>query len=385
MNFSQYWSLKKDIYYLNHGSFGATPIPVLEYQNSLREKLESQPLHFLARELEGLLDAAKQKLGEFVGVASENLAFVPNTTFGVNSVLRSLSFRTEDEILITNHTYNACNNVVNFIANRTGVKIVIAEVPFPLDSPQQIIEPILAHTSERTKLVFLDHITSQTALIFPIETLINELNNRGIDTLIDGAHAPGAISLNIQALNVAYYTGNCHKWLCAPKGAGFLYVRPDKQQEIHPLAISHGANSPRRDRSRFQLEFDWLGTDDPTAYLSVAKSIEFMDSLLPGGWTAVREHNHQLTLKARKLLTESLQVNLPCPDEMIGSMASIPLGNISFTLEEIYHKLLTEFKIEVPIMPWSSPQLLRISAQIYNSIEQYEYLAEVLQKLIYSM
>ncbi|ACK71345.1 aminotransferase class V [Gloeothece citriformis PCC 7424] len=376
-----HWLLDKNIYFLNHGSYGATPIPVLDYQNSLRQKLERQPLHFLARELEGLLDQARQELAHFINADGDNLAFIPNATFGVNTVLRCLSFQPEDEILITNHTYNACLNAVNFIAHRTGAKVVIADVPFPLHSPQQITEAILAHVSPKTKLALLDHITSITALIFPIETLVKELANRGIDTLVDAAHVPGQIPVNIDSIGAAYYTGNCHKWLCAPKGAAFLYVRPDKQELIRPLIISHGANSPRSDRSFFRLEFDWMGTDDPTAYLSVPKAIQFMGSLLPQGWPDVWKHNHQLVLEARNLLAQTLQVSLPCPDEMIGSMASISLENIALSGELLYNRMLKEFKIEVPTVPWKSNQkYIRISAQIYNTIEQYEYLSEILKK-----
>lgn len=376
-----HWLLDKNVYFLNHGSYGASPIPVLDYQNSLRQRLERQPLHFLARELEGLLDQARIELAHFINADADNLAFIPNATFGVNTVLRSLCFEPEDEILITNHTYNACRNAVNFIANRTGAKIIVADIPFPLQSFQEITDAILVCVSSKTKLALLDHITSITALIFPIEILVKELANRGIDTLVDGAHVPGHILLNINSIGASYYTGNCHKWLCAPKGAAFLYVRPDKQEQIRPLIISHGANSPRSDRSLFRLEFDWMGTDDPTAYLSVSKAIQFMGSLFSEGWTELWKHNHQLVLEARNILAQTLKVSLPCPDKMIGSMASISLKNIALSGEILYKKLLEEFKIEVPIVPWQSEQeYIRISAQVYNRIEQYEYLAEVLSK-----
>ena len=345
--------------------------------------MEREPIRFLARELEGLLDEARSQLADFIGADADELAFIPNATVGVNTILRSLAFEPDDEILITDRTYNACRNAAEFIAHHTGAKIVVASVPFPLESSQQVVEAILEKVSLKTKLALLDHVTSPTALIFPIKTLVAELARRGIDTLVDGAHAPGFVALDLRSLGVTYYTGNCHKWLCAPKGAAFLYVRRDKQASIRPLAISHGANSPRTDRSCFRLEFDWTGTDDPTAYLCVPEAIRFMGSLLPGGWSSLRERNRKLALAARQILCETLKVAIPCPDEMLGSMASIPLGTVPLSWESLQSKLIKEFKIEVPIVPLSDGScLVRISAQLYNRLDQYQYLAEVLKRLI---
>ncbi|AFY79399.1 MAG: aminotransferase class V-fold PLP-dependent enzyme [Hydrococcus sp. C42_A2020_068] len=377
------WLLEPNIHYLNHGSFGATPIAVLNYQQSLRERMEREPVRFLTRELEGLLDEARSQLADFIGTDADDIAFIPNATVGVNTILRSLAFKPDDEILITDRTYNACRNAAEFVAHSTGAKIVVASVPFPLESSQQVVTAILEKVSPKTKLALLDHVTSPTASIFPIETLVKELARRGIDTLVDGAHAPGFVSLDLRSLDVTYYTGNCHKWLCAPKGAAFLYVRKDKQASIRPLAISHGSNSPRTDRSRFRLEFDWTGTDDPTAYLCVPEAIRVMGSLLPGGWSSLRERNRKLVLAARQILCKTLEVAIPCPDEMLGSMASVPLGTVPLSWESLQSKLLEEFKIEVPIVPLSDGScLVRISAQFYNRLDQYQYLAEVLKRLL---
>ncbi len=371
--------------FLNHGSFGACPKQVLEFQQRLRLQLEHEPLRFFGREWEPLLDDARSKLAAFVGADAQDLVFVPNATTGVNSVLRSLTFSPEDEILTTNHEYNACRNALDFIASRTGARVVVAKVPFPIDSPQQVIAAVIERVSPKTRLALLDHVTSQTGLIFPIQELAKELQQRGVDTLVDGAHAPGMIPLDLREIGATYYTGNCHKWLCAPKGAAFLYVRRDKQSEIRPLTISHGTNSPRTDKSRFQLEFDWTGTDDPTAYMCVPEAIAFMGSLLPGGWTELRQQNHQLVLQGRQLLCEALEVQPPCPEEMIGSMAVVPMP---MTLENrdfmsVHDELFDKFVIQVQVMPWQEqPRLLvRISAQIYNTLEQYEYLAKVLKGL----
>lgn len=379
------WSLDSTVTFLNHGSFGACPKQVLEFQQRLRSQIEHEPLRFFGREWEPLLDDARSKLAAFVSADVQDLVFVPNATTGVNSVLRSLTFSPEDEILTTNHEYNACRNALDFIASRTGARVVVAKVPFPIDSPQQIVAAVIERVSAKTRLALLDHITSQTGLIFPIQELAKELQQRGVDTLVDGAHAPGMISLDLREIGATYYSGNCHKWLCAPKGAAFLYVRRDKQSEIRPLTISHGTNSPRTDKSRFQLEFDWTGTDDPTAYMCVPEAIAFMGSLLPGGWTELRQQNHQLVLQGRRLLCEALEVQPLCPKEMIGSMAVVPMPT---TLENrdfmsIHDELFDKFGIQVQVMPWQEkPRLLvRISAQIYNTLDQYEYLAKILKGL----
>ncbi|MEA5624359.1 aminotransferase class V-fold PLP-dependent enzyme [Nostoc sp. UHCC 0251] len=379
------WSLDSAVTFLNHGSFGACPKQVLEFQQRLRSQLEHEPLRFFGREWEPLLDDARSKLAAFVGADVQDLVFVPNATTGVNSVLRSLTFSPEDEILTTNHEYNACRNALDFIASRTGARVVVAKLPFPINSPQQVIAAVIERVSPKTRLALLDHVTSQTGLIFPIQELAKELQQRGVDTLVDGAHAPGMISLDLREIGATYYSGNCHKWLCAPKGAAFLYVRRDKQSEIRPLTISHGTNSPRTDKSRFQLEFDWTGTDDPTAYMCVPEAIAFMGSLLPGGWTELRQQNHQLVLQGRRLLCEALEMQPPCPEEMIGSMAVVPMPAILENRDfmSIHDELFDKFGIQVQVMPWQEkPRLLvRISAQIYNTLEQYEYLAKVLKGL----
>jgi len=382
LDYRSLWALDPAITFLNHGSFGACPIAVMEKQRSLRARLESEPVRFFATEFEPLLDAARCELAQFVGANPQNLVFVPNATTGVNTVLRSLTFQPQDELLTTNQEYNASRNALNFAANQAGVRVVVATVPFPIQSPEQVVEAVLEHVSARTRLVLLDHIVSQTALIFPIQRLIQELNRRGIETLIDGAHAPGMIPLNLETLGATYYTGNCHKWLCAPKGAAFLYVRSEQQPHIRPLVISHGANSPRSDRSFFHLEFDWMGTADPTPYLCVPEAIAYLGSLLPGGWASLMERNRMLVLAGRTLICNALEVEMPCPAEMLGSMATIPLTD--GRAESLQTALFHQFSIEVPIVPWhSSPnRLVRISAQLYNTLADYDVLAAALIQLL---
>lgn len=384
-DWASFWSLDQNVTFLNHGSFGACPKVVLEQQQRWREQLESSPVRFFAREFEALLDEARVQLASFVGADPSGLVFVPNATTGVNAVLRSLSWQPDDELLTTDLEYNACRNALDFVASRTGARVVVAKVPFPIDSPEQVVEAVLAHISPKTRLALLDHITSQTALILPIKQLAHQLAERGVDTLVDGAHAPGMVQLNLEEIGATYYTGNCHKWLCAPKGAAFLYVRRDRHSAIRPLTISHGANSSRTDKSRFQLEFDWMGTGDPTAYLCVPEAIKFMGSLLPGGWTELMARNHAKVLAVRQMLCEALGVLPPCPEEMIGSMAAVPLpdGGRTWDAIALQDALFENFGIEVPVHPWrEKPRLLlRVSAQIYNKLEQYEYLASALIEL----
>ena len=378
----EFWWLEPEVTFLNHGAFGACPKSVLEVQQQFRQRLEQQPLRFLAQDLEGLLDGARNALAEFVGADPLDLAFVPNATTGVNTVLRSLHFTPDDELLTTNHEYNACRNALDFVAARSGAQVVVAEILLPIQSPEQVMEAVIAKISPKTRLALLDHVTSQTGLVMPIQRLVHELNQRGIDTLIDGAHAPGSVPLNLVAIGATYYTGNCHKWLCAPKGAAFLYVQGDRQAQIRPLTISHGANSLRSDRSRFRLEFDWPGTYDPSAYLSIPAAIQFMGTLLPGGWPELMAQNQTKALAARKILCEVLNVPIPCPDEMIAALAVVPLPDGSY--QALQTALLNQYGIEVPIVPWPAGQkrLVRVAAQIYNTLAQYEYLAQALVELL---
>jgi isopenicillin-N epimerase len=384
------WLLDPKITFLNHGSFGACPRAVLKFQQELQARLERQPLQFLVRDLEPLMDEARRELARFVNAPADDLVLIPNATTGINTILRSLQFKRGDELLVTDHEYNASRNAFNFVAERSGARVVVARIPFPLRSSDEIVGEILHRVNARTRLALLDHVTSQTGLIFPIERLVRELSKRGVQTLVDGAHAPGMISLDLKKLGATYYTGNCHKWLCAPKTSAFLYVRRDQQKFIRPLVISHGANSPRTDRSRYLLEFGWTGTGDPTACLSVPTAINYVSSLLPGGWREVRQRNHALAVAGRKMICDALEIEPPCPDDLIGSLAAIPLADAParqrpkspLYLDALQDKLLHHHAIEVPIIPWPAwpKRCLRISAQLYNSLPQYERLAAALGK-----
>jgi len=387
----QHWSLDPAVTFLNHGSFGACPNPVLEYQAELRARMERQPVQFFVRDLEGMLDEARDGLGRFIGAPAADLAWVPNATTAVNAVLRSLPLRQGDELLTTDHEYNACRNVLEFVAHQSSARVVVVTLPFPLEHPQQVVDAVMSRVTDRTRIALLDHVTSQTGLVLPIGTLVARLRERGVETLVDAAHAPGMLPIDVESIGAGWYTGNCHKWICAPKGAGFLYTRPDLQAGTRPAIISHGANSPRTNRSRYLIEFDWTGTDDPTPMLCVPEAIRFMAGLMPGGWKAIRSNNHQLALRGRDVLCNALDLDPPCPDEMIGSLASVPLpdggGEISNSplyADPLQDELLQEFGIEVPVIPWPAPpqRLIRVSGQVYNRDGDFEKLGRALRSLL---
>jgi isopenicillin-N epimerase len=381
------WKLDRGVTFLNHGSFGACPTSVLQVQEALRERMERGPVSFLHRELEAELDRARAAVGAFVHADPDDLAFVPNATTGVNTVLRSLDLSPGDELLTTDHVYGACYNALRWVAERAGARVVVAQVPFPLSGEDDVTGPVLEQVTAKTRLLLIDHVTSPTALVFPVARLVGELAARGIDTLVDGAHAPGMLPLDISALGAAYYTANCHKWVCAPKGAAFLHVRRDRQSAVRPLVISHGATSSRVDRSRYRLEFDWTGTDDPTAFLSVPAAIDFLRRLFPGGLAELYARNHQLVLAARDRLCDALGVRPPAPDAMIGAMASLPMPDFTVPLDAVrpwrdplQSALLERHLIEVPIFAWPCwpRRFLRITAQAYNTLAHYEKLAGAL-------
>lgn len=357
----------------------------------MRDRMERQPIQFLVRDLEPMLDSARAAMADFAGARTQDIVFVPNATSGVNTVLRSLPYMPGVEWLVTDHEYNACRNALEFAAARAGAKVVVARMPFPFQSAEQMMEAILGCVTQRTRLALIDHVTSQTGVILPIERLIPELAARGVDTLVDGAHGPGMVPLHLDKLGAAYYTGNCHKWLCAPKTAGFLHVRADRQQLIHPLSISHGLTSPRKDRTRFLIEFGWTGTLDPTACLSVPESLRCLANLVPGGWQEIMARNHALAVEGRDILCQALEIAPPCPAEYIGSMASVQLPDSRederagppLYIDPLQDRLLERHGIEVPVIPWPTfpKRLLRISSQLYNSAAQWKLLAGALTEL----
>ena len=383
--FSPLWALDPHASYLNHGSFGACTKYILERQNEYRLMLEGQPMSFLVRQLEGMMGLAMEKISAFVHADPADLVFVQNATAGVNTVFRSLHFEPGDEILISNHTYYACRKLLEYIAESAGAVIVEACYDIPIDSPRRITDALLSAVSKKTKICLIDHITSATALIQPVGEIVRELDKLGIDTMVDGAHAPGSIPLDINKIGAAYYTGNCHKWLCSPKSAAILHVRNDRQKPILPLIISHAGHKAEP----FAGRFFWQGTLDPSPVLCAADSIDYMASLMPGGWDAVMKHNHDLCIEARDIFCAELRLSPSCPAEMNAGMTTLelpPFGDMVppdyKNVDALQDRLFKEHDLELPLWYWSQPprRTTRLSAELYNSPEQFRYAAGMLKQ-----
>jgi isopenicillin-N epimerase len=399
---ARHWLLEPGLAFLNHGSYGACPIPVLQVQADLRERMERDPVRFLGTDLDGELDGAREAVAVFLGADPQDLVFVTNATSGVNTVMRSIAatLKGGDELLATDHEYNATLNAMHFVAQDRGAELVVARVPFPLRSEDEVVDAVLDAASSRTRLALISHVTSATGLVFPIGRLVAELSDRGIETLVDAAHAPGMVPLDIGTLGADYVTGNGHKWLCGPKGSGFLWVRRTRQHLVRPLVISHGANAPAGRRSRFHVEANWTGTNDPTAVLTLPSAIAFMATLHPDGWPGVMAANQALVLAGRDELCAALRIPPPAPDHMLGSMAAVPIpadlppvprGPTSLDSDEtlpedpLHATLLARHRVQVPVGAWPPvpsrgphQRLLRISAQRYNDPADYRRLAAAL-------
>ena len=393
MNLSTHWKLDPEITFLNHGSFGACPTAVLERQMEFRAQMERQPVQFFVRDLPDLLDTSRNRVAQYLDAESNDIAFVRNATEGVNAVVGRMDFKPGDEVLVTSHGYRACENAALHAVRKAGGKLVFANFPFEGITPEDVLESISSQVSSRTKMALIDHITSPTGLVLPIEKIVRHLESVGVPTLVDGAHAPGMLDLSLKTLNPAWYVGNFHKWVCAPKGSAFLYARRDLHEGLHPASISHGYSFPlgAETHSRYHLEFDWTGTQDPTPWLTTPYAIEFMESICEGGWPAIRERNRQLTLRGRDIICHRLGIAAPSPDSMIGQLAALrlppaegPPPTSPLYVNPLQDELLNDFRIEVPIVPWpdSPERLVRISAALYNVEEDYERLATALEQLI---
>jgi isopenicillin-N epimerase len=381
------WALEPGSHHLNHGSFGAVLEEVLELQTEWRERFEANPSRFVFRELQTAIDTAREALAGFVGADPAGIAPVRNATTGVASVLRSIEtgIGPGDQLLTTGHDYNAIRQILRFTAERTGAEVVVAEVPFPIEDPGDVTEVVLGAVTPSTRLAVIDHVTSPTALVYPIEEIVAALEPR-VPVLVDGAHGPGQVPLDLERLGASWYTGNLHKWTCAPKGAGFLHTRADRRVSTVPPVISHGYNAPLGDAGdRYQLLFDWLGTDDFSAWAVVPDALRLVASMEPGGWEAVMRRNHDLAVEARRVIATAVGTPLPAPDHMIGSMASIllpdatgpdPGGDLSPATDVLFDRGWFALVMNWPSWP---AQLLRISAHLYNTLDEYQSLAVTLR------
>ena len=383
-----HWILDPETSFLNHGSFGATPLSVLEEQSRLRNLIESDPVRFFERNYIPLMKAAIGRLSEFMNADSEGLVFVKNTTEGVNTVLRSLDLSPGDEIIVTNHSYQACWNAVDFVTERSDAKTVVVDIPFRVKNEEEIVDLIMDKVTGNTVLAMIDTVTSATGLRMPFEKLVRNLQGVSVDVLLDAAHGPGIVPLDLKAMDVAYCTGNCHKWICTPKGSAFLHIREDRKGFVKPLSISHGYRFEGTDQEKFEYEFGWPGTQDPTAWLCIPHAIDFLGGLVDGGWQEIMEHNTALAIQGREILCGALGTSPPVPDSMVSSIAAVEMpdegdvGPMSLEGDPFHNFLLDEFGIQVPVFPWKhhNKRYIRISAQLYNHVEEYEFLADCLTR-----
>lgn len=386
---ARHWNLDPDTVFLNHGSYGACPSPVLDAQQHFRDQMEREPVRFFMLDVEGLLDRSREAVAAFVGCDIEGLAFLPNVTQAVATIIDNLLLQPGDEILVNDHEYSACISTFTKAAHRAGARLVKAMIPFPTPSADAIHDAVMAAVTPRTRIALLSHITSPTALLFPAARLTESLRARGIEVVLDGAHAPGQIPLGVRAINAHYYTANLHKWSCCPKGTAFLWVHPDRREGFEPLALSARAHLERTDRDRFRALFDYIGTDDYTGFLAIPHALDFL-ARLEGSWEALFSRNRALVLEGRRILCDALGTEPATPDSLVGTMATLIIPGVGLPSggtapgkyeDPLQEQLVEQHRIQVPV--WSLPsqgqRLLRISAQAYNSREQYEYLATALK------
>ena len=383
---SDLWSLDPDWVHLNHGSFGACPRPVLAEQARLRDRLEANPTRWFDLEHPAAVAQARTELADFVGSPVAALAFVENATTGVNTALTTVARRLApgDQVLVTDQTYAACRNAVDAIAARHGLVVVVAQVPEKLAGPGDVLDVVLGAVGPRTRVALLDHVTSANAVVHPIAELVAALEP-AVTVIVDGAHAPGMLELAVEALGASFYTGNCHKWLCAPKGAAFLCVSDAWREDVTPLTISHGwGERLAAGTSRFHAQFDWPGTTDPTAWLSVPAALRTVGGLRAGGWAEVRSWCHELVMTGAQVVGEAFGTEPLVPAEMIGSMVVVPLSGeagrlrpAELTARARGHRIEAKFHTSQDRAgrPVSG---LRLSAHLYNTVRDYERAAAVL-------
>lgn len=376
-----YFLLDPTIIFLNHGSFGATPKPVLEAYQNWQRRLERQPVLFLGRELPELLRESRRVLGEYLNIEADDLVYIPNATHGVNIVAHSLQFKPGDEILTSDHEYGACDYTWEFICGKTGARYIHQPIPLPVQSEEETVEQFWRGVTTRTKVIYLSQITSSTAFRLPVEEICRRAREAGIMTIIDAAHSPGQIPLDLKALDADMVFGNTHKWLMNVKGSGFLYVRRELQDLIEPLIVSWGyhATPDIATGSRFIDYLQWTGTKDPTAALTVPDAIQFMKD---HDWDTVRCQCHVLLRQAIERICDltGLSPLYPLDSDFYSQMGIAPLPSSDLTT--LKSRLYEEFKIEVPLTEWQDKQFVRISVQGYNTQEDIDALVNALEVLL---
>jgi len=371
------WRLDPAVAFLNHGSFGACPQPVLDAQTAWRERMEAEPVLFLDREIDDLLSGARARVTAFLRADAAGLAFVANTTTAVSTVLASHPLGEGDEIVTTDHAYGAVRAALRRACERTGATLRIARIPLPLDDPSLVAGAIARMIGGRTRLVVADHVSSPSALVFPVEQIVAACRERDVPVMIDAAHSPGMIDAGVDALAPDFWCGNLHKWLCAPKGSAVLWVSPDHRDRIRPLATSHDH------LETFHARFDWTGTYDPTPILAAPAAVDFFDAL---GWDRVRAHNDALAEHGRATVAAAIGAGRVAPEGMHAAMSAVPLrAGVAGSREQamaLTRRLYDEHRIEVPVNLVAGQSVLRLSAQLYNAPADYERLAAVLPSIL---
>jgi isopenicillin-N epimerase len=365
------WRLDPDFLTVNHGSFGATPECVLAGQDAWRRRMEAQPTRFMGTVLPDALREAACRLGEFLGARGDDIGFVDNATTGCNAVLRSLALAPGDEVLVLDHGYGAVHKAVRFVTERAGARMTEAAIPFPSVTEDALVAAVATALSTRTRLAVIDHITSASALVMPVERIVAACHDVGVPVLIDGAHGPGHADVALNQLGADWYTGNCHKWLCAPKGCAFLWTTPERQAETHPTVISHGFEQG------YIQEFDWTGTRDPSAFLSVSSAIEFHERL---GGTSLRQRNMSLAAEAASLVARRL--NTETIDSLAGcAMRLVRLPVSQDTEAASLRANLLAAGTDAPVHAIGDGLWLRLSAFAYNELEDYARLADIVARI----
>jgi len=385
--------LTRETTYLNHGTVGVTPLVVMRERAALLDTIERDPARFMLRELMRLgastaatpvdgplrLRAAAARVAAFLGCAADSLVFVDNATSGLCAVLRSISFNTGDEILVPDHAYGGVARAAAFIAQERHIKVKTFALPFPATSPERIVAALEAALTPRTRVALLDHVTSESALVLPLAEMAALCRARGIAVLVDGAHAPGAIDVDIEALGVDWYAANLHKWAFAPRACGVLWAAPSRRDGLHPNVISWGVSD-----NDWIAEFDWTGTRDPSCWLCAPAGIAFMEDRL--GVEAMREHNHALAWTGARELATRWQTNFDTPESMIGCMAAVPLPErlgppTPANAQGIRDKLFFDHRIELPVLAHSGALWARLSIQVYNEASDLDRVGEAIDAI----
>ena len=371
--------LDPNVVFLNHGSFGACPRPVFEAYQAWQAELERQPVEFLGRRFNELMRSARESLAAHVGADPDDLVYVPNATTGLNIVARSLLLQPGDEVLSTDHEYGALDRTWRFVCQKRRARYVLSALSVPVRSTDHVVETLWAGVTESTRVLFLSHITSPTALILPIAELVRRARECGIITVVDGAHAPGQIPLDLEVLGADFYAGNCHKWMCAPKGSAFLHARRQVQPLLEPLVVSWGWDSEAPGPSSLVDEHEWQGTRDIAAYLTVPDAIAFLQG---HDWPLVQQTCHELVRAARSAITELTRLEPISPDspECYAQMVTVPLPPCD--AQVLKQRLYDEFAVEVPIITWRDQQFIRVSIQGYNTREDVDALLRGLRTLL---